>query len=637
MRCLTCFSLLLLAVSAVSAEDIVFPPDAGVVDVSKAPYFAKGDGKTDDTDAIQQALLDHPASDKIVYLPDGTYLVSASLRWAGHEDSERAQRATILQGQSRAGTVVRLVDRAPVFGNSGRPRALVWTGEEGDDHVRNAVRNLTLDTGAGNPGAIGLQFAANQQGCVRDVDIIAGGKGGRVGLDLSQVERIGPCWIQRVRIRGFDVGVQLANSLHSVTFEDIELTGQVVAGIRNRGQVVNLRRVTSTNNVPAIQNTDPTGFITLLDSTFQGLPAKRPPAAIQNKGLMFARQISTPGYTNAIENRAASGDNVSGPEVREFVSHPIFNIFPAPQYALYLPIEETPAVPWDPLAAWAGPLANGGKPDDGRDDSAAIQAAIDSGASTVYLPNGTWNIRRTVELRKNVRRLIGCEARLSIDVPGGLPAFKLVEGAAPVVVVERLAIGSAQRLFIEQASARRLVLSSCLGASLSWTGKGDVFLEDVASAAQWIVPAGRKLWARQWSIAVNGTKITNDGGQLWIFGLKTELPGTVVETSNGGKTELLGGLVHATGGWKQDPMFRITDASATLCVSEASFTSNSYGTIVAETRKGLTRRLGNKGPADDQPLPQRVGGIALPLYTGYDGIGAVVPKSLLPAVKSSGN
>jgi hypothetical protein len=32
-----------------------------------------------------------------------------------------------------------------------------------------------------------------------------------------------------------------------------------------------------------------------------------------------------------------------------------------------------------------------------------------------------------------------------------------------------------------------------------------------------------------------------------------------------------------------------------------------------------------------------VGGIALPLYTGYDGVGAVVPKSLLPAVKSSGN
>ena len=57
----------------------------------------------------------------------------------------------------------------------------------------------------------------------------------------------------------------------------------------------------------------------------------------------------------------------------------------------------------------------------------------------------------------------------------------------------------------------------------------------------------------------------------------------------------------------------------------------------AGTWKGLTRRLGNKGPAADPPLPERVGGIALPLYTGYDGIGAVVPKSLLPAVKSSGN
>ena len=629
--------LLLLCALAVCAEDIVFPPDAGVVDVTKTPYFAKGDGKTDDTEAIQQALLDHPAANKIIYLPDGTYLVSAALRWPGHEDSEKAQRATILQGQSRAGTVVRLADHAPGFSNPGRPRALVWTGDEGDDHRRNAVRNLTLRTGEGNPGAIGLQFLANQQGCVRDVDILAGGKGGPVGLDLAFVEHLGPCLIQRVRITGFDVGVATANSDHSVTLEDLELTGQAIAGIRNRGQVVNVRRLRSTNSVPAVQNTDATGFVTLLEGTLQGLPAKRPSPALFNKGLLFARQLTTPGYTNAVENRTGIGEGTSGPEVREFVSHPIFNLFPAPQYALSLPVEETPAVPWDALSAWAGPLAHGGQPDDSRDDSAAIQAAIDSGAGTVYLPNGTWNIRQTVELRKNVRRLIGCEARVIIDVPGGLPAFKLADGTAPVVVVERLEIEPPQRLFLEQASDRRLVLSSCSGASLAWTGKGEVFLEDVSSVATWTVPAGRKLWARQWCIEVNGPKIINDGGQLWVFGLRTAFPGTLIDTRNGGKSELLGGLAFASGGWKTDPMFRITDAAATFCVGEASFSSNPYQTIVAETRKGVTRRLTSKGLSVDLPLPERVGGIALPLYTGYDGLGAVAPKTLLPGVKSSGN
>jgi Pectate lyase superfamily protein len=628
--------LLFLALAA-RAEDIVFPSDAGVVDVTKAPYFAKGDGRTDDTEAIQQALLEHGHSNTVIYLPNGTYLVSSSLEWPGDKDDELAQRATILQGQSRAGTVIRLVDYAPGFGSTGRPLPLLWTGAGRPYHMRNAVRNLTLRTGTGNPGAIGLQFAANKQGCVRDVTIVSETRAGLVGLDLTQLEHQGPCLIQRVRVEGFDVGVSTANSVQSVTLEDVELVGQVAAAFRNRGQVVTLRHLRSTNNVVAVQNSDDTGFVTLLDASLQGLPAKRPGPAVLNRGLFFARQISTPGYTNAIENRTGYVDGALGPDVREFVSHPIFNIFPAPQYALYLKAEETPEIPWDPLGTWDSPRAHGGKGDDALDDSAAIQAAIDSGASTVYLPNGVWTIRNQIELRKNVRRLIGCEARLVIEVPAGLAAFKLVDGPAPVVIVERVEVQPAQRLFVEQASGRTLVLSSCEGASLAWTGKGDVFLEDVSSRLPWTIPAGRRLWARQWCVECLGTKIINDGGQLWVLGLKTELPGTLIDTSAGGKTELLGGLCYSSGGWKADPMFRITDASATFSMTETSLSANPFQIIVSETRKGVTRNLSNKVLPDDQQMPTRIGGVALPLFTGYDGLGAIAPKTLLRNQKASGN
>lgn len=46
------------------------------IDVTKAPYFAKGDGKTLNTQAIQKALDDCTAND-VVYFPKGTYLTGA--------------------------------------------------------------------------------------------------------------------------------------------------------------------------------------------------------------------------------------------------------------------------------------------------------------------------------------------------------------------------------------------------------------------------------------------------------------------------------------------------------------------------------------------------------------------------------
>ena len=72
---------LVVWLAAASAEDIRFPADAGVIDVTRPPYRASGDGRTDDTTAIQQALYDYPAKNRIIYLPNGTYLVSDTLRW----------------------------------------------------------------------------------------------------------------------------------------------------------------------------------------------------------------------------------------------------------------------------------------------------------------------------------------------------------------------------------------------------------------------------------------------------------------------------------------------------------------------------------------------------------------------------
>ena len=111
------------------AQNFVFPADSGIVDVTKSPYLAKGDGATDDTVAIQRALDDHPNAGAIIYLPSGIYLISDTLRWPHGDSGGAEEKRTVLHGQNRAGTVIRLKDACPGFEDRRHPRACIWTGE----------------------------------------------------------------------------------------------------------------------------------------------------------------------------------------------------------------------------------------------------------------------------------------------------------------------------------------------------------------------------------------------------------------------------------------------------------------------------------------------------------------------------
>lgn len=139
------------------AENVVYPADAGILDVTCSPYFARADGVHDDTAAIQKALDDATEKSAIVYLPNGVYQISDTLRWGG---TESQQRFTVLQGQSRRGTVIRLRDLCPGFDVPRRPKPLIYTGHAPAQRFGNGIYNLTLDTGVKNPGAVGAQFIA---------------------------------------------------------------------------------------------------------------------------------------------------------------------------------------------------------------------------------------------------------------------------------------------------------------------------------------------------------------------------------------------------------------------------------------------------------------------------------------------
>ena len=59
--------LTLCAVAALRAETQTYPPHANVVDVTRPPYSAKGDGVSDDTEALQQALNENVGHHRVLF------------------------------------------------------------------------------------------------------------------------------------------------------------------------------------------------------------------------------------------------------------------------------------------------------------------------------------------------------------------------------------------------------------------------------------------------------------------------------------------------------------------------------------------------------------------------------------------
>jgi len=596
-------------------ENIVFPSDAGVVNVRD--WGARGDGVTDDTAAIQAALDAYPNGNRIIYLPNGVYRISDTLTWPEGTPSNEYKR-TILQGQSEAGVILKLVNNALEFQDADEPRPVIFTGPAPAQRFGNSIRNLTVDTGVGNPGAVGVQFNASNQGSMRHVTIQSGDGQGVNGLDMDFADEIGPLLVKDVTIKGFQYGIVTGYTVNSQTFENIHLENQSVYGFWNYSQVVSIRNLTSRNTVPAIYNgVGEHSHMTLIDSSLNGLGNATTVPAIINGGTLLARNIATSGYEQAIEG----GDtDVTGSFVSEFVSSPVISQFPSPLQTLGLPIQDTPDVPWDDptTTPWANVVSYGAIPNDGVDDTAAIQAAIDSGRTTVYFPVGNYDIRSTVFVRNNVRRLIGTEAYVEVSATANL-AFKIVDGTHPVVVFERIHSGYESTPTLENASSRTLVIRDASNVSGNMTGPGDVFIENVVSNpfSAWTFN-GQNVWARQFNVENTGTHITNNGGNLWILGLKTERGGTLIDTRNGGRTELLGGLAYTTtagpDGTQNAPMFINHESSISISLAEVKYNESvpNYTIYVQDVRGGVTQNLVGS------QLPNYWGaGRDIPLYVGY--------------------
>ena len=625
MRCTLVLGLCLTCHPAAWAEQIVFPPGARVASV--LDYGATPDDDTDDTAAFQQALDAQPPN-WLIFVPDGTYLIGDTLRWGGK------QRRQVLQGQSEAGTIIKLRDNCPGYGDPASPKAMIWTGTAPAQRFRNGLRHLTLDTGTGNPGAVAAQFIANNQGGIQHVTI----KGqGPIGLDLGYTDEQGPLLLKHVTVEGFDVGIRTRHAVDSITGEFITLRGQKVTGWYNDGQVVNLRQLRSDNTVPGLHNPRGPGVVTLIDSELTG-PGVEGPALI-NEAAMFARNVRVEGYATAIDNRSGVKRAVPGPVVSEFVSHRVLQLPPEathpgngsvsePAQSLGLPVKETPDVPWDDPADWVsvtdfGPpqtveltrLEGKGIPKDRPKTytvdnwAPALQKAIDSGASTIYFPASPrpaekgYALLGTIRLRGNVRRIIGCEASMFYMVPSTAiksmfpeehsPVFILEDGQAPAVVIERFDTWYTPFDFRVESGRTLVIKSLSFHGLYTQPGSGDVFLEDVRCKKLRI--EGSRVWGRQvnpegWEeprILVSGADAA-----CWILGLKTEGDTTIGHVQRGGRLEVVGGFFYANKDQIRPKQFFINEGGTiTATFGEWVTKANAPFDILEERRPDGVRRM----------------------------------------------
>jgi hypothetical protein len=631
--------------TAVTTGNRTFPTDLGGMINVKTAYGAKGDGKTDDTAAIQNAISSNVQGvHHVLYFPNGTYMISNTLTWKNL--SGKWQSYMTLQGESQTGTIIKLTPNNKNFQSVQYPYSMLKMGSEGsgsganavgggDDGFDNYVFDMTFDVGSGNPGSVGVDFFGNNYCGMRQVRIQSSDSAyrGVTGLLLTR-DWVGPCLMNNVSVVGFTNGVQAGNTEYSITFDNLSLSHQTGQGILNNNNVLSIEGLVSNNSVPAINNSGSNGLITLIGAQMTG--GLKGTSAIVNSGAIYARSLTGSGYSSMIAD--ATGKVLAAANSTEYLSAPVTRQIPstATLLALNLPIQQTPYFEEQDLTKWKSVVAEGADATGKVDSTVAIQKAIDSGATTVYFPNGTYMVHGTIYVRGAVRMLKGFDSTI-LPVAADYPStnairglFEIEDGTAANVTLDHFHLGTytqtyASMIHIIQDSNRPLILKDSVYYNQLATqqayantknGTGPLFLEDIAGGP-WVFKYAQKVFARQLDVENPVTKVTNEGCDLWILGWKSEQAGTNILTNEGGSTEVLGGLVYPLGNIPVDQSaFIVNDASASFTYAASSYVVPSATAPDGDFKVQVSEWQGGSHTYDleSTSVKARGYGIMMPLY-----------------------
>ncbi|WP_269523123.1 glycosyl hydrolase family 28-related protein [Coraliomargarita parva] len=595
---------------AVFPESALYENGGPIIDVTRAPFNAKGDGVTDDTQALVKAydviakdvryeneygkgLKNTPIPDKsyIIYLPDGEYLVSDTIIYSGEPIIwRRPSSGDLLEGinlvhfigESREGTIIRLKDASEGF-EAGSHKPVISFGklEFNNVETNNLVENITINTGSENPGAVGIYHVGANMSTLRNLTIHSDDGAGYAGIAVIAPPTMG--YHSDITIDGFENGILMTpyHVSHN-SFEYISLIGQSKAAISVEDSSTSLRRIRVENcGGPAIEIVGKGGQVFAMDSDFSAASSGvSGPAISAEMGSLYVRDIRTSGYATSI---SAYGNRQVKEGYVEAFAYPSAHAYPyvkdALLHALNLPVKDEPPVSYpENLEDWAvveDYIEGTEAADDPFDYSEAVQAAMNSGKPyVIFSKTGSYLITGTIDVPASVKVVNGLFSKISAK---DQTLFKVSEASEKPVIFENIQVWGA-RPIISHEAMRPVAIRMTRGQHSMYENKNEaagaeLFLTNICNVGK---DKGsirdQKVWARfintENGLTPQFPVVNTD---FWLFGYKTEKHRSSVAAYDGSRVEVLGGVSnqytqakYLRDGYSPDATFLIENSQATI-------------------------------------------------------------------------
>ena len=441
---------LLLSVSPLSAGSYYTArlDDARAVYLTPDNFPVKGDGVTDDSAALQQAInrVQEKTNQGILFVPSGRYRVTKTIYiWPGIRlIGFGTTRPALVLAKDTPG-----FQQGPtymVFFAGGRPAKDTGEGATPPDAspgtFYSAISNIDFDIQEGNPGAVGVRAHYAQHCFLAHIDF-------QIGSGLAGIKDGGNV-AQDVHFYGGQYGIWTRKPSPGWQFTVIDATfeGQREAAIREHEAGLTLIRPLF-KNVPTAISIDPqySDELWVKDARIVNVTG---PAFIISNEKNARTEINMENVVCAnvpfFASYRESGKRVAGPEkiyqVQTFShglhyddigSNPAIEDVFATTSLNALPKTVPSDIPdLPPIDTWVNVRTFGAVGDGVADDTEALRKAI-AEHRAIYLPSGQYRVSDTIALRPDTV-LIGLHPSVTrILLMDSTPAFQGVGSPKPLL------------------------------------------------------------------------------------------------------------------------------------------------------------------------------------------------------------